>query len=151
MPLYESCGGKWTELEEDFRLFSDALKDEKNTISKEDLKIAFAEAIDQDGKEEYDKEALKNLKKKVTLERKWEELKKHGEMSLPTNAKDPYKKIHEALIARKIYLVPKGELEGFVKAGNHGPKWVANVFEQHPDLSDAVYEDVKKFIETWKI
>lgn len=151
MPLYESCGGNWTELEEDFRLFSDALKDENNTISKEDLKKAFAEAIDRDGKEEYDRKALKDLKKKVTLERKWEDLKKYGEEALPAEAKAPYEKIHKALIARKIYLVPKGELEGFVNAENHGPKWVANVFEQYPDLSDAVYDDVKKFIGTWGV
>ena len=150
-PLYESCGGNWMKLEDDFRLFSEALKDAKNTISKEDLKKAFSEAIDRDEKEYYDKEALKDLKKKVTLERKWEDLKKYGEVALPEEAKAPYEKIHEALIASKIYLVPKGELESFVKAEKHGPKWVANVFEQHPDLSDAVYDDVKKFIGTWGV
>lgn len=150
-PLYEACGGNWAELEEVFKLFTDTLKDDKNTISKEDLKRAFLDAIDRDGKEEYDKTALKELKKKITLERKWEELKKHGEAALPAEAKEPYKKIHDALMDHKIHLVPKGELEGFVNAGNHGPKWVANVFEQHPDLSDPVYEDVKKFIGEWDV
>lgn len=151
MALYESCGGDWAELEEDFKLFTDALKDEMNTISKEDLKRAFAEAIDRDGKEEYDKTSLKELKKKVTLDKKWGELKKNGEVALPAEARAPYIRIHDTLIAHKIYLVPKGELEGFVNVGNHGPKWVANVFEQHPYLSDPVYEDVKKFIGEWGI
>lgn len=151
MPLFESCGGNWAELETDFNLFSEALKDENNTINKEELKRVFAEAIDSDGKEEYDKTALKDLKKKVTLEKKWDNLKKYGESVIPAEARDPYNKIHDVLMAHRIHLVPKGELEGFVRVGNHGPKWVANVFEQHPDLSDAVYEDVKRFIESWKI
>lgn len=151
MSLYGSCGGNWAELDEDFKLFTDALKDGKNTISKEDLKRVFAEAIDGDGKEEYDKTALKELKKKVTLEKKWEELKKHGEVALPAEAKAPYMRIQEVLSSHRIHLVPKGELEGFVNVGNHGPKWVANVFEQHPDISDPVYDDVKKFIEEWRI
>lgn len=151
MPLYESCGGNWAELNEDFNLFTEALRDDRNTISKEDLKRAFVDAIDRDGKAEYDKTALKELKQKVTLEKKWGELKKHGETALPVEAKASYERIHAALIAHKIHLVPKGELEGFINVGNHGPKWVANVFEQHPDLSDAVYEDAKKFIGEWGI
>ena len=151
MPLYESCGGNWAELNEDFNLFTEALRDDRNTISKEDLKRAFVDAIDRDGKAEYDKTALKELKQKVTLEKKWGELKKHGETALPVEAKASYERIHAALIAHKIHLVPKGELEGFVNSGNHGPKWVANVFQQHPDLTDVVYEDVKKFIDSWDI
>ena len=151
LPLYEACGGNWTELKEDFNLFTDALKDDNNTISKEDLKMAFADAIDRDGNVEFDKMALKELKKKVTLERKWENLKKHGEDALPAEAKEPYKKIHDTLIGHKIHIVPKGELEGFVNAGSHGPKWVANVFEQHPDLADSAYDDAKKFIGEWGI
>lgn len=149
MPLYESCGGNWAELNEDFNLFTEALKDDRNTISKEDLKRAFVDAIDRDGKAEYDKTALKELKQKVTLEKKWGELKKHGETALPVEAKASYERIHAALIAHKIHLVPKGELEGFINVGNHGPKWVANVFEQYSDMSDSVYEDVKKYIGEW--
>lgn len=149
MPLYEASGGKWDELEESFRLFGDALKDDKNTISKEELKTAFIKAIDSDGKEEYDKTALKELKKKITLEKKWEALKKQGELALPVEAKEPYRIIHDYLISHGIHLVPKGELEGFVKAKDHGPKWVANVFAEHPELDDPVYDDAKKFIKEW--
>lgn len=149
MPLYESCGGNWADLDKDFKHFSETLRDDKNTIGKEELKRAFAEAIDKEGKEVFDKTALRDLKKKVTLERKWENMKKHGEAALPSEAREFYYKIREALLAHKIHLVPKGELESFVNVGKHGPKWVANVFEQYPDLSDAVYADAKTFIGEW--
>ena len=47
----------------------------------------------------------------------------------------------------KIYIVPVGELECFVKeVGGHGPEWVNSVLEIYPDLDDSVYDEIKKFI-----
>ena len=30
--------------------------------------------------------------------------------------------------------------------GGHGPDWTNKVLEAYPDLSDVVYDDIKKFI-----
>ena len=149
--LYESCGGNWYELEEDFIHFNDALKDEKNTISKEDLKKLFAEAVDADGKDEYDNTSLKELKRKVTLEQKWKILKKKGIQAIPAEAKDPFNRIETNLRSRLIMLVPNGELEGFVNVSGHGPSWVANVIETYPDYGNEVYYDARAFVESWDV
>lgn len=149
--LYESSGGNWNELEGDFILFNDVIKDEKNTISKEELKKLFADVIDADGKDEYDKTSLKELKKKVTLEQKWKTLKKHGVKAIPVEAKDAFNRIEENLRSHLIMLVPNGELEGFVNVGGHGPSWVANVIETYPDYGNAVYDDAKRFVAGWGI
>lgn len=49
--------------------------------------------------------------------------------------------------ANHIYMVPVGELEGFVKeVGKHGPHWVNEVLEKYPDLTDEVYSNAKSFV-----
>ncbi len=150
-PLYEACGGNWMDIKDDFLLLSEALKDDKNTISKEELKKAFTDAIDNEGREEYDKTALKDLKSRVTLEKKWAALKKQGEKALPSDSIEPYKRIRAFLVKHNICLVPVGELEGFVNVSGHGPKWVANVFEQYQSLDDTVYDEAKQFIQEWNV
>lgn len=150
-PLFEACGGKWEDLKDDFVNFSEALKDENNTIGKEDLKRLFIETIDADGKEEYDKTSLKDLKSKVTLEKKWKPIKKHGVKEIPAPALDAFNRIDAVLKQHKIFLVPNGELEGFVNVGGHGPGWVANVMETYPDYENAVFNDARAFVDSWGI
>lgn len=54
---------------------------------------------------------------------------------------------YETFRLHNIFIVPVGELEGFVKAvGGHGPEWVNDVLEQYPDLNDSVYKDLREFI-----
>ena len=150
-PLCESCGGNWNEIEGDFIRFNDVLRDEKNTISKEDLKKLFADVIDADGKEEYDKTSLKELKRKVTLEQKWKTLKRNGIKAIPFEAKDAFNNIESNLRTHHIMLVPDGELEGFVNVSGHGPSWVANVIETYPDYGNAVFDEARRFVALWGI
>lgn len=150
-PLYESCGGNWNEIDGDFIQFNNVLKDEKNTIGKEDLKKLFADVIDADGKDEYDKTSLKELKRKVTLEQKWKTLKRNGINAIPDEAKDAFNKIESSLRSHHIMLVPNGELEGFVNVSGHGPSWVANVIETYPDYGNAVFDEARRFVAVWGI
>lgn len=150
-PLFEACGGKWEDLRDDFVSFSEALRDENNTISKEDLKQLIIETIDADGKEEYDKTSLIELKSKVTLEKKWKPIKKQGVKAIPVEALDVFNRIDAVLKQHKIFLVPNGELEGFVNVGGHGPGWVANVIEKYPDYGNAVFDDARAFVGSWGV
>lgn len=150
-PLFEACGGKWEDLRDDFVSFSEALRDENNTISKEDLKQLIIETIDADGKKEYDKTSLIELKSKVTLEKKWKPIKKQGVKAIPVEALDVFNRIDAVLKQHKIFLVPNGELEGFVNVGGHGPGWVANVIEKYPDYGNAVFDDARAFVGSWGV
>ena len=150
-PLFEACGGNWEMLKDDYTSFSDALRDEKNTISKEDLKQLFIETIDNDGKDEYDKTSLQELKSRVTLEKKWKPIKKQGVKAIPAEAKEAFNRIDTVLKQHHIYLVPNGELEGFVNLGGHGPGWVTNVIETYPDYGNAVFDDARAFVGTWGV
>ena len=115
------------------------------------MKKLFADVIDADGKEEYDKISLKELKRKVTLEQKWKTLKRNGIKAIPFEAKDAFNNIESNLRTHHIMLVPDGELEGFVNVSGHGPSWVANVIETYPDYGNAVFDEARKFVALWGI
>lgn len=150
-PLFEACGGNWADLADDFAKFSDVLKDDNNTISKVDLKQLFIDIIDADVHDEFDSTSLKELKRKVTLQKKWKNLKEYGKKALPPEAVDHYNRIEEKLKTNHILLVPNGELEGFAPVGGHGPSWVANAIEKYPDYSAEIYEDARNFVASWGI
>jgi hypothetical protein len=150
-PLLEACGGNWELIKDDYTNLSDALRDEKNTICKEDLKQLFIETIDNDGKNEYDKTSLQELKSKVSLEKKWKPIKKQGVKAIPPDAKCAFNRIDAVLKQHKIFLVPNGELEGFVSVGGHGPGWVANVIETYPDYGNTVFNDARSFVGSWGV
>ena len=52
----------------------------------------------------------------------------------------------------KIFLVPCGELECFIKdAGGHGPAWLNNVLENYPDLNSEEYKSAREFVSSWNL
>lgn len=51
------------------------------------------------------------------------------------------------LRSKGIFIVPVGELEGFIKeVGGHGPEWTNHVLEKYPDLDNEIYKPIKDFI-----
>lgn len=67
------------------------------------------------------------------------------------NSPELRKRIDTVLKQHHIYLVPNGELEGFVNVGGHGPGWVTNVIETYPDYGNAVFDDARAFVGTWGV
>lgn len=149
--LFESCGGNWEDISDSYMFFSEALKDENNTINKEELKKLCINIIDADGRDEFDKTSLQAIKQKISLEHKWKTLKDNGIKVLPKDAASVFAHIDDLLKKYKIFLVPCGELEGFVDVSGHGPSWVANVMERFPDFGLPIYDEARKFVESWRI
>lgn len=55
--------------------------------------------------------------------------------------------LDKRLKEKNVFMVPVGELEGFVRdVGGHGPNWVNDVLIAYPDLSDQVYNKAKLFV-----
>lgn len=73
-----------------------------------------------------------------------------GRQSIPAgDATAAFERMDCVLRKHCIYIVPVGELEGFVKEiGGHGPVWVNEVFEKYSDLDNPVYEQAKNFIQS---
>lgn len=91
---------------------------------------------------------IHDIRAAISIISKWAELKSHGFSAIPAgDAAAAFKRIERTLREHGIYIVPVGELEGFVReVGGHGPEWVNKVLETYPDLSDDIYVQIRQFI-----
>ena len=84
----------------------------------------------------------------LKIESPWNNIKSNGKIAFKAGDQtEAFNKIDAILKENQIYIVPKGELEGFIKTvGGHGPEWVNKVLEKYPDFNNQVYNDIKEFI-----
>ena len=70
----------------------------------------------------------------------------------PGDATRGFEYIDKCLKAKGVFLVPVGELEGFVRqVGGHGSTWLGNLMQEYPDLSNSVYNEAKAFVKELQI
>lgn len=70
----------------------------------------------------------------------------------PGDATRGFEYIDKCLRAKGVFLVPVGELEGFVRqVGGHGSAWLGNLMQEYPDLSNSVYDEAKAFVKELQI
>lgn len=141
-------GINWNEVEKDYRILKTSVDSGKKKLLREEIRSRIENILNSSKDPSLSKEEIGNVRACLKNESKWKELKHAGREAIPSgDATKSYNAIEDVLKKHKIYIVPKGELEGFVKAvGGHGPEWVNNVFEQYPNFEDAVYLDVRRFI-----
>ena len=67
-------------------------------------------------------------------------------------AQDAFITINKKLNEKGAFIVPAGELESLIiGCQGHGPTWVNAVLEKYPNLEDNIYEEIKKFVQSWNI
>lgn len=151
--LYLSCNGNWEddETKDAYSTFKNYFSGENMSISKEELKTKFIEAIDRCSVDPIDATELDSIKGNVKLDKKWKDVKQNGIDGITDpNVVEAFNKLDEIFKSVGIFIVREGELESFVPEvsgkKNHGPKWVAKVLDEYQDLQDPVYNKVKEFI-----
>ena len=146
--VVETFGIDWDSIKTDYNIIVSNLHSEKERILRTDAKTAINQILDAKQGTELSKREIEAINNVIRTVSKWDSVKHSGETAVPAgDATNAYKRLKQALIDHKIYLVPVGELEGFVKeVGGHGPNWVNDVLEDYPDLSSEVYDQVKGFI-----
>lgn len=79
----------------------------------------------------------------------WEQIKKIGKAGFTGDEPAAYEKVEKLLKSVGIFVVPVGEMEGFVKTINKEKKeWVYKVLENHDLASDSELEDARKFVQS---
>lgn len=141
-------GVDWDDVKTDYNIFSSNLHSSKETINRNDARSAIVQLLDKSHNDTLSKNEIKEIREIIKTTSKWDGIKHSGKRAIPsgepTNA---YNRMEKIFREHHIYLVPVGELEGFVKeVGGHGPAWVNDVLEQYSDLDDSVYSEVSKFI-----
>lgn len=91
---------------------------------------------------------IKSIRAAVKTISKWDSIKKNGKTGIPAgDATAAFDRLDNVLREHGIFLVPVGELENFIRdVGEHGPSWVNNVLERHPELGDGAYDQITEFI-----
>ena len=149
----EALGADWSAIDRDYNIIVSNLHKPHTTIERNSIKTKI-DGILRQSNERYllDKE-IKEILEEFRVISKWDAIKKYGKAAIPRgDAANAYSRIEEILKANKLYMVPVGEIEGFIpQVGLHGPEWVNKVLEQFSDLDNVVYEDIRQFISSMKL
>ena len=146
--IVEAYGIDWTSLQSDYNIIVSNLHSPKEKINRNDAKTTINRVLDASENRELSNREIKDIRSAISTISKWDALKSSGISAIPAgDATVAFRKLEQILRKNGIYIVPVGELEGFVKeVGGHGPDWVNKVLEKYPDLSTEVYAQVKQFI-----
>jgi len=144
--IVNSLGGKWQDIEKEFRILQSAMKGQKKELSKNEMKEQIDQiiALASDPLSKSDAEQIRNVVKKSSP---WALAKISGKHFVPAgDATQAYKKLNAYLLEIGLHVVDVGEMEGFCKSiGGHGTKWVNSVMQK--DLSvDPELEDARIFV-----
>ena len=151
--LVEDCGGTWSEFDSDYIVLSKDIQNrEKNDMSGQDLITKISNIVDLNAPVSRNKrKAIRKFLDNVKFE--WDRLKEGGKTGVSSG--EPRKACDSLLKRMKnvgIHVVPCGELEQFVPdCDGHGPPWIQNVLDKHPDLSDPVFAEAKDFVKSWNL
>lgn len=146
--IVEAYGIDWTSLQSDYNIIVSNLHSSKEKINRNDAKTTINRVLDASENRELSNREINDIRSAISTISKWDALKSYGISAIPAGeAIVAFRKLEQILRKNGIYIVPVGELEGFVKeVGGHGPDWVNKVLEKYPDLSTEVYAQVKQFI-----
>lgn len=147
--LIESSSINWDLISKDYQILDANLHSDKENINREDF-FKGINKISELTKTNLTKKEISYILEMVKTKSKWDNLKSYGISAIPAgDAKQAFDRINNTLISNNIFIVPCGEIEGFVKSiGGHGPDWVNKVIEIYPDISHEVYKEVRDFLIT---
>lgn len=120
----------------------------KEAVDRNDVKTTINRILGASTAKELSTREIQDIRSAISKISKWDSLKSSGVQAIPAgDATTAFRRIECTLQKHGIYIVPVGELEGFVKeVGGHGPEWVNRVLESYPDPSADVYTQIRLFI-----
>lgn len=138
----------WDMIKTDYNILVSNLHSVKEKILRADAKTTINKILDAKQSVDLSKKEIESIQNSIRIVSKWDNIKHSGEAAIPSgDATNAYNHLKKILISHKIYMVPVGELEGFIKeVGGHGPNWVNDVLEKYPDIDSSVYDKVKEFV-----
>lgn len=143
-------GGNWDEIAKTYKQLRDSLPCPKRK-SKAALLGEIERVLAPADGEIPDSCSVGTIRDMLKQPKRWGELSKHGIDAIPSgNQRMMCERLVEQLRELRINLVPCGEMERFIPSiGGHGPQWLNNAIEKHPDLNGPVYNEARRFVESW--
>ena len=147
--LFQALGGDWSEVQQRIASVRKAIEQGKpemtvNEIA-EEIKRVLSD-LPQSGN--FPQSSRKEITAILRKASPWALIKTTGEEAIPRGqAFSSYQSLKCDLQALGLWIVPKGELEGFCKRiGGHGPKWVQEVIDAYDLAKDEELDEARKFI-----
>lgn len=147
--LVLSMGGDWTKISPHAKALKTAIEQHKPWLTSPEVKKAIETIISNaPASGEFSKSLKREIDAVFRKASPWDAIKEAGEAAIPSGQPT----IHWDSLKSEcqkfgLWIVPKGELEGFCKAvGGHGPKWVQKVLETYDLKASTELEDARKFI-----
>lgn len=145
---YETLGGHWADIEKEWVIFSKNIGNKQQpTLQKvyREIEQIFEE---YKGEQNLSDKIAKEIREAISVPSPWRGVKKSGESAVPSgDATNAYNRLKEQLEGKGCFIVPVGELEGFVRSvGGKSGSWLNEVLKK--DLkNDSHLDEAKKFID----
>lgn len=146
--IVEAYGINWNSIDKDYKTIATNLHSDKEYISRNTAMTTINRILNRSDDHYLSSDELRDIREVISTTSKWKNLKKYGVAAFPPgDATNAYNRIEIILKTNKIFIVPVGELEGFIKdVGGHGPEWVNKVLEEYPDLGSEKYSQIRDFV-----
>ncbi len=149
--IYESLGGSWNEIANDWRLVKAAIESKKPELNAGEVRNEIQKILSNVGDGIFQKTTSQQIQAILRRSSPWATVKTVGKAFVPSG--DPHTtctRLFEALSKAGLFIVELGELEGFARSiAGHGPQWVnlvlPKVIARDPELNPA-REFVKRLI-----
>lgn len=141
--IWEGLGRVWLEIEKDWRIVERAVVQTRSIPSVGTFREQIEGILRDLPEGKLTADAIKRIHAAISHEGGWREVKRGGETSIPKGtARSAYERLRQKLSQAGIFLVPVGELEGFLPMiGGKGPAWVNEAVQYDlanaPELADA--------------
>jgi hypothetical protein len=145
--IVEAAGANWDSFSSDWKQVKVAVDSKKPELSTEEVKREIEDSLSRASGAMFPDVTKKEIQGILKRSSPWATAKTVGVPFIPNG--DPSKacsRLLESLERIGVYVVPVGQLEGFVKsAASHGPAWTAEVLKM--DLKhDEEFLPAKQFI-----
>ena len=146
--IVEACKIDFSSLKSDYSIITSNLHSPKEKVLRVDARTSICQILDRSNNSELSNKDIAEIRKVISIISKWDDIKAKGIAAIPSgDATASYKKLDKLLKSKGLYIVPVGELEGFIKeVSGHGPEWVNSVLETYQDLENDVYKPIMEFI-----
>lgn len=145
--LTNAVGADWVALKDDYAAVRNAIEQKKPELDAEEVAKEIRTLLDAVGPGLFPAELGERIRKVLSRSSPWSIAKSQGKSYVPSGTPS----VHcEALLAglasSGVFMVPKGEIEGFVRTiGGHGQRWVNEVL-QFDITADPRLEAARRFV-----
>lgn len=140
----EAFGGNWDDFKTDWKVVDNEVRNGLKSKSVHAIKIDIQEIIQNSNPDHLPASAIKESLKQVSP---WNEVKRYGSSRIPRgDGTTRYNELDRKLKSIGIYVIPKGEIEGFCPSiSGHGPKFVTSLLNAYT-LDAEELSEVRRFV-----